>query len=122
MGSPACPDRETLAAFARGQLAGPTLEGIAHHVDGCPECLAIVQETPPATDPLLDALRRPGQDDPFLREPECRQAVARFQQVPPPAAPTDAPQEQHGGLEQAGPNPGPGRPAPPGGAPGDGVA
>src|SRR5262245_60878851 len=83
MGSPACPDREMLAALAAGNLSGATLEAVAAHIDSCPDCLAFVQGLQPTTDPLLGPLGQPGPADPFLQEPGCAEAVARFEQIPP---------------------------------------
>src|SRR5262249_30062798 len=85
MGLTTCPARETLAAFAAGNLSGAPLEAVARHVDACADCRALVQAVTPRTDPLLAALRRDDPADPLLGGPGWARAVARFREVPPPA-------------------------------------
>jgi WD40 repeat protein/serine/threonine protein kinase len=54
-----CPTREVLVAFARGELAAEAGETIAHHLDGCSACLAILNDVNDQDDPFLAELRRP---------------------------------------------------------------
>src|SRR4051794_32374651 len=79
-----CPDREMLAALVAGNLGGAVLDRVAGHVDVCPKCQSMVQSAPCAVDPLLAALGRPDDAEPFLQEQACAVAVARFRQVPGP--------------------------------------
>src|SRR5262245_34304615 len=79
-----CPEPEALAAFLAGNLAGTMLEAIAGHVDVCPKCQGVANAGGLPTGSLPAALRGPGPADPFLAEPGCAAAVARFQEVPAP--------------------------------------
>src|SRR5262245_463243 len=84
MGLTTCPTRERLAALVVGDLSGVDLEAVAGHVDACPHCRALLQTVHSAPDPLLDALRRADRAGPCPAETGLAQAVARFQEVPPP--------------------------------------
>jgi WD40 repeat protein/serine/threonine protein kinase len=76
-----CPGRDELAAFLEGKLSVQDLERIAAHLDACSRCLADLAALGSARDPLLAGLRHAAPASPFLAEPGCRQAVARFEAV-----------------------------------------
>src|SRR6516162_108594 len=72
-----CPDRDTLAAFRRGDLPLPELERLAGHLSGCDRCEGALQAL--QDDTLVGHLRAGGGRDPLLEEPECGQLEARAQ-------------------------------------------
>jgi tetratricopeptide (TPR) repeat protein/serine/threonine protein kinase len=80
-----CPTREELAALLAGRLSGDSLAAVAGHLDSCPQCQSLAASLEAGSDPLLSALRRLPTGDAFLAEPQCQEAVARFQKVPAPA-------------------------------------
>jgi tetratricopeptide (TPR) repeat protein/tRNA A-37 threonylcarbamoyl transferase component Bud32 len=76
-----CPTREDLAALLAGQLSGDALEAVASHLDQCPRCQARAADFDAGPDPLLSGLRHPPAENPFIAEPQCQEAVARFQEM-----------------------------------------
>src|SRR5437763_14923455 len=86
-----CPDPETLAALAAGQLSGEILAAVAAHLDGCPACLALAQAASLDTDPLVAALCRPDPADPYAREAGCDRVVARLRALAETGAASDRP-------------------------------
>ncbi len=53
----ACPDRDQLARFAVGDLAGPALDEFATHVEGCASCELALRDLDRDGDPLVAGLR-----------------------------------------------------------------
>ncbi len=47
-----CPDENALVAFAMGQLDPQSLAGVVTHVDGCPDCAAMVADAVEAVAPV----------------------------------------------------------------------
>src|SRR5260370_2624339 len=78
VGSSACPAREELVAFQRGELSAPDLERLAEHLGGCDSCAATLAGL---SEPgLLSGLRQsPGVL--LVEEPECRQLEARARDI-----------------------------------------
>lgn len=83
MASATCPSRADLAALITGRLPEDSLKALGEHLDGCPACLATVQQLRTEPDPLLDAFHDSPSEDAFAAEAACQEAVARWQQVPP---------------------------------------
>ena len=73
-----CPTLDELAAFSSGQVPTDSFQAMAEHLEGCPDCQAHLSAAS-RDDPWLSALRTPQTTDTFLEEPECREAVARYQ-------------------------------------------
>jgi parallel beta-helix repeat protein len=55
-GTPACPDREVLAAFALGRLGHPHERAVFDHLEGCPACQATLDAVGHRHDELLAKL------------------------------------------------------------------
>jgi anti-sigma factor RsiW len=62
-----CPAPPVLELLVLGQLAGPDVAILEHHLAACPRCAAALQSLP-AEDDLVRALRPPLQRD----ETPCR--------------------------------------------------
>jgi formylglycine-generating enzyme required for sulfatase activity len=78
-----CPAQEKLAAFAASNLCGdPLEEAIGAHVDACPTCQAFLKALPP-DEKLSTSLGGPKLAEPFLDEPACARAVAKWAEPPP---------------------------------------
>src|SRR4051812_27107290 len=58
-----CPEREALAAFAAGNLPRARFEAVALHVEQCGRCSQELADLENATDPILTALREPGEGE-----------------------------------------------------------
>jgi hypothetical protein len=95
--TPACPSRAELAAFAAGELSVPALDVVAAHLEGCPACLATLPALGSNRDAVEFGLRRPVPGSPFLAEPGCQQAVARFAALVPGEAASPSPPGAGGG-------------------------
>jgi serine/threonine protein kinase/Tfp pilus assembly protein PilF len=54
-----CPLEAELSGFVLGTLPEPALVRVARHLDGCPDCEAVVQALDQLSDPLIAGLRRP---------------------------------------------------------------
>jgi serine/threonine protein kinase len=78
MRSTRCPTLDELAAFSSGRLPTDSFQALAEHLEGCPDCQANLS-TVASDDPWLNAFRTPQATDSFLEEPECREAVVRYQ-------------------------------------------
>jgi len=75
MKSNACPGKEQVAAYARGQLPHEAAEAVADHLEGCPSCEATVEAVEREADTLVGWLRQPAPKDAYLDEPECERAL-----------------------------------------------
>src|SRR5437868_10003099 len=71
-----CPSLDELVAFSLGRESPTPPETIADHLSSCSACQAVVGGLDRGSDPVLMALRRAPQPEPFLDEPECRQLEA----------------------------------------------
>ena len=74
----ACPDRKELTAWSVGRLSDQQLQEIAAHLEDCNACSSSLEELAATDDSLLSDLRAPVPSNPYLDEPTCREAVARF--------------------------------------------
>jgi serine/threonine protein kinase len=81
MKTASCPNRSALLAFSTGELPAETFESVAQHVEHCLACLANLDALAPLADTWVAGLRRPLPADPFQEEPQCREAVARFEAI-----------------------------------------
>jgi serine/threonine protein kinase len=78
----ACPQQDELHALVASQLPADAMQSIARHLDECPTCLAIVETLSELPDPVVTALRQSLAADPYVGEPDCQRAVARFESIP----------------------------------------
>jgi hypothetical protein len=67
--------------FSSGSLPRVSFEALAEHLEHCLACQSNLQALPEDTDPWLAAFRAQTITDPFADEPQCRDAVARFQET-----------------------------------------
>ena len=72
-----CPSRDELLAYAAGRLPDETSEGIAAHLDFCPDCQAGLVTLEDTEDTFVAELRQTPATDAFLEESQCQVAVAR---------------------------------------------
>jgi serine/threonine protein kinase len=59
-----CPDRAELTEFVTGNLPGEAFDRLARHVERCSACESALGTLDDPADPLLDSLRRAGDDPP----------------------------------------------------------
>ena len=74
-----CPPREQLVAYNFGRLPEESLRSISAHLETCDGCLAALSTIPDVEDSLASRLGGPQGDEEFLDEPQCSQAVAKFE-------------------------------------------
>jgi len=78
MNQATCPQRDHIARYILGTLDEQTMEQVAQHLAGCPECQAAADDLESASDPLIETLRSPQPECPHGSEPQCRHALDRL--------------------------------------------
>ncbi len=81
-----CIERERLAAYSSGQLAGEAADDVARHVAECSSCesaLETVESESASCDLMLRALNLVGRQEEFGSEPEAHAAVLRAKSLKP---------------------------------------
>jgi len=76
-----CPAQDALVAFSVGKAPQETMTAISAHLETCQDCLSALAALPEPHDSLLRGLRASLSGEQFLGEPECQQAVARFEAI-----------------------------------------
>ena len=84
-----CPDRQTLSAFAMGNLADAVSESVVLHIETCPVCQSALATLEDGNDTLIAQLRSPGAQVAYLDEAGCQEAVARLKAMPDKPLPMD---------------------------------
>ena len=79
MADSTCPSRNDLTAFLIGRLAEDTSDAIAHHVDSCAACQAMLDTLGGVNDTLAARLHGLGVEEEFADEPECREVMAALE-------------------------------------------
>jgi serine/threonine protein kinase len=77
MSNPTCPSREEIAAYLASALDDASADRFASHVEDCQACQAALQTMCEFDDTLLEQLRSPAVDSPYVGESECERAVER---------------------------------------------
>jgi len=54
-----CPSRETLLEYSLGTLSGDERDALDSHLEGCPDCQAMIMTLDDANDTLIGRLRAP---------------------------------------------------------------
>jgi serine/threonine protein kinase/TolB-like protein len=78
-----CPEPDALSAFYLGKLPPEALQNIAGHIDSCATCQAALQVQENQVDELLTQLRTGGDQEPFIDEQACLEALERLQRLSP---------------------------------------
>ena len=76
-----CPGQQELSDYVVGRLSDEASQGIAEHLESCPQCQAALGTLDDAGDTLIARLRLPVGQDPYLEESQCGAAVARARAV-----------------------------------------
>jgi serine/threonine protein kinase/tetratricopeptide (TPR) repeat protein len=84
-----CPSREMLLQYSIGMLSDEQSDGLAGHLDSCPDCQATIMTLEDAEDTLIGRLRMPLGSEACLAEPEFQAALAHAIAMPA-AAPSGA--------------------------------
>ena len=72
-----CPSRQTLLQYSIGMLSDEQSDGLAGHLDSCPDCQATIVTLEDAEDTLIGRLRMPMGSESCLAEPEFQAALAQ---------------------------------------------
>ena len=80
-----CPDRETLLRYSLGMLPEEQREPLDSHLDGCPDCQAMIVTLDDADDTAIGRLRMPLSGESVLAEPQLQDALAAAMGMPAPA-------------------------------------
>jgi serine/threonine protein kinase len=96
MYGPICLSPSELAAFNSGELHADRWAAAAEHLESCTACQSALEALPARSEPWVAALGRPPAADAFEQEPQCQEAVARFEAIDWAEARAD----QSLGLEQ----------------------
>lgn len=75
MNNPSCPSSDVLAGYAFGTLEDGLADSIADHLVQCSACETHLGNLENSADDLLDKLRQPPPEDPYMEEPNCSNAV-----------------------------------------------
>jgi hypothetical protein len=70
-----CPDQEQLRAYILGKLPEDIAEQTEGHLQVCQACEATAESLETQVDGLIEQIRQPASDDPYLAEPQCQVAV-----------------------------------------------
>ncbi len=73
----ACPDEEQLRDYVLGKLAEDVAEQTERHLQVCQACEATAESLETQVDSLIEQIRQPSSDDPYLAEPQCQVALAK---------------------------------------------
>ncbi len=73
----ACPDAEQLRDYILGKLPEDVAQETERHLQACQACEATAVGLETQVDSLIEEIRQPPSDDPYLAEPQCQAAVAR---------------------------------------------
>ena len=77
MNQSACPGEEQLRAYVLGKLPEEIAERTERHIQACQICEATAKRLETQGDSLVEQIREPPSDDPYLAEPQCHVAVAK---------------------------------------------
>ena len=72
-----CPGEEQLRDYILGKLPEDVAEQTERHLQVCQACEATAESLETQVDSLIEQIRQPPSDDPYLAEPQCQVAVAR---------------------------------------------
>jgi eukaryotic-like serine/threonine-protein kinase len=98
-----CPEPDALSAFYLGKLSPEALQDIAGHIDSCAACQAALQVQENHADELLTGLRAGGDQEPFINEPACQEALQRLQRLNPGQDRPAQGRQEHAFPERVGP-------------------
>ena len=98
-----CPEPDALSAFYLGKLPPEALQDIAGHIDSCAACQAALQIQENQVDEFLTELRTGGDQEPFINEPACQEALERLQRLHPGQERSAQGGEERGFPERVGP-------------------
>jgi uncharacterized protein (TIGR03067 family) len=71
-----CPSRETLLQYSIGLLSNEQRDALDAHLDGCPDCQAMIGTLDDAADTLVERLRTPPSNESFGAEPQLHDVLA----------------------------------------------
>jgi len=72
-----CPSEGELRAYVLGKLPEDLAEQTEQHLQVCQACELTAESLERQIDSLVEQIRRPPSDDPYLAEPQCQLAVAK---------------------------------------------
>ena len=81
-----CPDRKDLVDYLIGQLPEELSGSVIEHVDACATCQVALATISDSDDTLVEWLRDPRTPDPYAKEPQCTEALARAESLAPGCA------------------------------------
>ncbi len=73
-----CPNQDRISRFLLGTLDENECEQVANHLATCSQCQAVADGLERVSDPLIDILRSPPPELPYVDEPQCRGAFERL--------------------------------------------
>ena len=90
MSDQGCPSREQIAAYLSNSIDEQQSKGLISHLEVCNACQATLHTLSDVGDTLIQQLRSPRVESPYIEEPECQEALQHaanvgLRPVPPPA-------------------------------------
>src|SRR5262245_46203811 len=82
-----CLTPQELAAFSLGDLPDPFLDGIAEHLEHCPQCDAAARQLDGLSDGVIAALRQSSSADVTLRRAHTPASLPALEPALPPVVP-----------------------------------